>query len=582
MSDPVPLPPSLRKRFYEPVILLAALRGVYRQDESLVEPDLEGDTGKSPKQVYFCFLNKLSQICDSQKKQDFGKTVSAIVVLQPGSIEYRLASNRRDSGELATATEYLADILNVLGHVTDGQINDRAFMATVSSDILRKVLGFNRPRIEVYLEELVEANQLDFCIESATTSETPDGRSVAEALSSLRPHLKAARGASRLNNDEFVRHAEALLQTIDLHYVPTLEDYMKQKTRGDNNVVDSPWNDIRHALGRLLSYFIAIKVLISARKYWPRLFVDFEVTSIPSSEPQPDPPDIRRNAAGIISRMSRSKEIANAYQSHAEHLQSFKLDDGIRKRVKADYFRPIVHAEVNLLASVLASQAAAEREGEDPLRFFHEADFGAYIGSSKPTCLLCRQYFAAHPARVGCRESHGNLYVNWRAPDVVREEGPVVAKERCDILEAMVKEVRKEATRAILNRSYTRRKHDSWDTPTNPLWSTAVGGSLGRGGGEDELVSQLGQVNLDGRRSVRSGLDMTSVRSGGRVPGRARGVDLASTMGQVNLDTSSMRAWSDDSRETTPRARRIIEEDEEDEDEEEDDEDGEDGGGVKL
>lgn len=175
MSDPAPLPPSLRKRFYEPVILLDALRGVYKRDKSLAEPDLESSTGKSLKQTYFCFLNKLSQICDSQKNQDFGKTVSAIVVLDPGSIEYRFASNRRDSRELGTAKEYLTDILNVLGHVGDEEINDRAFMATVSSGILRKVLAFNRARIEVYLEDLVETDQLDFCIGSATTSETAGG-----------------------------------------------------------------------------------------------------------------------------------------------------------------------------------------------------------------------------------------------------------------------------------------------------------------------------------------------------------------------------------------------------------------------
>lgn len=174
MSDPVPLPPSLRKRFYEPVILLDALRGVYRRDQTLAEPDLENSTGKSPKQTYFCFLNKLSQICDSQK-QEFGKTVSAIVILEPGSIEYRLASNKRDSRELDTAKEYLTDILNVLGNVTDEQINDKAFVATVSSGILRKVLAFNRARIEVYLNDLVKTNQLAFCIESAATSETADG-----------------------------------------------------------------------------------------------------------------------------------------------------------------------------------------------------------------------------------------------------------------------------------------------------------------------------------------------------------------------------------------------------------------------
>lgn len=174
MSDPVPLPPSLRKRFYEPVILLDALRGVYRRDQTPAEPDLENSTGKSPKQTYFCFLNKLSQICDSQK-QEFGKTVSAIVILEPGSIEYRLASNKRDSRELDTAKEYLTDILNVLGNVTDEKINDKAFVATVSSGILRKVLAFNRARIEVYLNDLVKTNQLAFCIESAATSETADG-----------------------------------------------------------------------------------------------------------------------------------------------------------------------------------------------------------------------------------------------------------------------------------------------------------------------------------------------------------------------------------------------------------------------
>ncbi|KAH6855991.1 hypothetical protein B0I37DRAFT_66384 [Chaetomium sp. MPI-CAGE-AT-0009] len=605
-SEAVPLPPSLRKRFYEPVILLDALRAVYKQDQSLTEPDLEGSTGKSPQQTYFCFLNKLSQICDSQKKE-FGKTVSAIVVLEPGSIEYRLASNKRDSRELDTVTEYLTDILNVLGHVTDQQLNDRAFMATVSSGILHKILAFNRARVEVYLNDLVENGQLNFCIEYSATSETADGKSVAEALRSLRPHIQAARGASQLSNDDFVRHSEALLQTIHQHYEPTLEDYMKQKTRGDNNVVDSPWNDVRHALGRLLSYFIAVKVLISARRYWPRLFVDFVVTSIPSSQPQADPPDIRRTANGIINRMSRSKAIADAYKQHAKHLQAHNLDERIRNRVKPTHFQPIVHAEVNLLASVLASQAAAEREGDDPLRFFHEAEFGPYIGSSKPTCLLCRQYFRAHPSGVQCRESHGNLYVNWRAPDVAPDDGPDADQQRRDILEAMVKEVRNETTRAILERSYTRRKHDSWDTPSNPLRNSTVDATLGRGGEEEDLAGQMGQISLD-RRSGRSGglggvdrgsvtsgglmgLDMASVRSGGLA--RARGIDTASTRGQIS-DVSSMRAWSDGSRETTPeapapeapthkastpkastrKARLPIEDDEEDDDE--------DGGGVKL
>ncbi|KAK4041594.1 hypothetical protein C8A01DRAFT_14674 [Parachaetomium inaequale] len=531
-SEYAHMPPSLRKRFYEPVILLNALRSVYLKDNRISEPDLEGSQGKSPKETYFCFLNKLSQICDSQPKQPLGKTVSAIVALDSGTIEFRLASNQRDSRELDTVREYLTDILEVLGRVTDHEVNDKAFMGTVFSGILQKVLAFNRPRVEDYMAALVPANRLPFCIEYSAADGTSEGKIAADALRSLQPHLEAAVDKPRLNDDEFARHTEALLQTINQHYESSpLEEYMKQKTRGHNNA-DSPWSEVRHALGRLLSYFIAIKVLISARKFWPRLFVDFEVTSIPSSEPLADPPAIRRNAKGIISRMSRNKATLDAYQRHAAHLQAHHLDERIRDHVHPSRFRPIVHAEVNLLASVLRSQAAAEHEGEDPLRFFNEAEFGAYIGSSKPTCFLCRAYFAKHPSGVGCRATHGNLYGNWRAPEADTDEG---AAEQREILEGMVKEVRNEAGRAIRERSYTRRKHDSRDTPSNPLGSTTVGDtSVGRWEDLDELASR---------------------------------------MGQVSLDVSSTRGWSDDSRETSPDSPGHGE----DNDEEDDD-----GGGAKL
>jgi len=332
---------------------------------------------------------------------------------------------------------------------------------------------------------------------------------------------------------------------------------MKTKSRGNTTTDDNPWGEARHALGRLLSYHIAIKVLISARKLWPQLFVDFSVTSIPSSIPLEEPPVVRRNAKGIIERMGRNRAVLDAYQNHAKDLQARGLDERIRHRVHPLRFRPIVHAEVNLLASVLASRAQAVADGEDPLRFFHEADFGRYIGSSKPTCVLCRSYFSAHPAGVRCRETHGNLYFNWRAPDVlaptlegndgVGEEGEEDAqRQRQEILERMVKEVRAETGRAIRERSYTRKKHDSRDTPSNPLRSTAAGSTV-RNFGDEELASWLGQVNLDGAsRRGQANLDAASMRGWGD--------DLASTRGQASLDLESMRAWGGESRETAPES----------------------------
>jgi hypothetical protein len=353
-------------------------------------------------------------------------------------------------------------------------------------------------------------------------------------------HISHASMVANIPPPLVTRHSEALLQTIDAHYVSSLEEYMKKKTRGDT-MAGSPWSEVRHALGRLLSYFIAIKVLISARKYWPRLFVDFDVNAIPSSEPLAEPPVIRRNAKGIISRMTSNKSTLELYQSHARSLQPHGLDERIRQRASPARFRPIVHAEINLLASVLHSQAESLRDGDDPLRFFNEPEFGRYIASSKPTCLLCRLYLAAHPAGVQCRASHGNLYYNWRAPDVLAgqdgggdggdgdEDGP--ARQRIVILEGMIKEVRKEAGRAIKERSYTRRKHDSWDTPSDPL--TTVRGSEV----DVELASQRGEFgdgvsSVAGRTRVEEFVDLARTRG-------EEFVDLAARMGQVNLNGPS-------------------------------------------
>lgn len=307
---------------------------------------------------------------------------------------------------------------------------------------------------------------------------------------------------------------------------------MKKRTRGDN-IINSHWGEVRHALGRLLSYFIAIKVLISARDLWPRIFVDFHVTGIPSSEPSNDPLAIRRNAKGIIDRMGRNKETLEAYQAHAQRLQSLGLDGYIKGRVHASRFRPIVHAEVNLLDWVLRHQAEAEADGDDPVRFFNEAEFGRYIGTSKPTCLLCHFYFAAHPSGVKCRLTHGNLYYNWRDPDLLQSDGPEAVRQRQEIVESMIKEVRIQTGRAIKERSYTRRKHDSRDTPSNPLWSTARGGSTVLA--EDD--------------------------------------DLPSRLGHLNLDTASMRGWA------SSRERWAAEHSEDGRDGEEDDDDG---GGARL
>lgn len=164
ISNPAPLSPGVAKRFYEVIIFLYCLTAVNFKKNSTREPDLETATGKSPKHEFFCFVNKLGQICDNEPG---GNTITAFAVLQPGSIEYRFASNNRDTKSLEKTKIYITDILNTLGQTTDSQLG------AVHQQILGKIVAFNRPRIEIYITGLMK--EFDFCIEACKSGDTPEG-----------------------------------------------------------------------------------------------------------------------------------------------------------------------------------------------------------------------------------------------------------------------------------------------------------------------------------------------------------------------------------------------------------------------
>lgn len=164
IPDPVQLSPSAARRFYEVVIFLYCLTAVNFKNKNTKEPDLEIATGKSPKHEFFCFVNKLGQICDNQPG---GGTITAFAVLQPGSIQYRFASNNRDTPALEIVKTYITDILSTLGQTANDQLD------TVYQQILGKVVAFNRPRIEGYISGLLK--QFDFCIKTCEGDDTPGG-----------------------------------------------------------------------------------------------------------------------------------------------------------------------------------------------------------------------------------------------------------------------------------------------------------------------------------------------------------------------------------------------------------------------
>jgi hypothetical protein len=310
-----------------------------------------------------------------------------------------------------------------------------------------------------------------------------------------------------------------LLQAIHRRYKNSLEAYMKGFS--DPN---SPWTELRHAVGRLYSYFLAVRIMFEARERWPRLFLDFEVTTVPSSTPLIPPPNAKRRARDIIGQMPPREFDVEELQAQVEPLQKHGLDEHLKKQSHATRFRPIVHAEVLLLDSVLRSRVAADRDGDGPLRFFNEADFGGYIASSKPTCFLCHTYFTAHPARVKCRPSHYNHYINWKLPDLHPEDGPVALDKRKKIINEMVTKLRYEISNDIISHSSTRSRHDSRDTPTNPFESTALTESRIGDGGSMILSAQFAGLALSKKPAI------SEARMSSRREVERRDVDTASVM----------------------------------------------------
>lgn len=145
---PVELRAKVRNRFYEPIVLILALtQTLHNRPQKQLEhaPD---ETVQTQEQLFHDFVNKLAQICDNKCG---GNTVTSAVVIQyPDRVQYRFASNQRKNGDLVLVKSFIEEILNVLGTWTDAE----SAAALVRARILRKVVTFNRCRLQVYVRAI--------------------------------------------------------------------------------------------------------------------------------------------------------------------------------------------------------------------------------------------------------------------------------------------------------------------------------------------------------------------------------------------------------------------------------------------
>ncbi|KAK4167027.1 hypothetical protein QBC43DRAFT_312792 [Cladorrhinum sp. PSN259] len=492
------LAPSLRKRFYEPLILLYCFCAILaRSQNSSKPPDLESGDDKSPAKRFECFVNKLGQVCDRRRG---GDTVTAFAILQTGCVEYRFAVNRLDDRGLAETAQYVKDLLNTLGSAprqTALEAKDRQD-STLFSSVMHKILAFNQSRISFYINSQLLKN-LEFCI-GVCQEAGQDGDLAAASDLLVLKDLAGPAGEDGVSPSEFATRTHELLKAISqLYRQDRFRDYMSEKTREDREgAIQTPWTELFHGIGRLESYSITVKVFLAARHRWPELFEHFQVSHIPTTEPA-DTPSIRRSCMGIIKRLTTDPTVLDAFNAHANAGQSDfvkELDKEIAKRVKPKNFQPIVHAEVNLSNDIIQDERHPQSVDGDRVRFYNEANFGRYIGCSKPSCRLCELYFQAPSGpNMRVRSGHHNLYYNWRAPDLDPQDGSAGAAARNKVLEWMVQSIKAQAAQTIKQRFAMRNPHDSNTIPSNPLTTDYSVITMADGANWD-MVSTFGQMGL--------------------------------------------------------------------------------------
>jgi len=186
--------------------------------------------------------------------------------------------------------------------------------------------------------------------------------------------------------------------------------------------------------------------------------------------------------------MSRKAGLSRAFKGFVETLQAYNLDERIEKEYKRNSFRPIVHPEV-LLLDWLGNNGNIE-----PARFYGG---WMYIGSSKPTCRLCKYYFEGHRSSVGHRATHGNLYSSWRVPDVLPSQGPHALDSRQVMVDRILQRVRKDAFDIIERKVPPSCKADDSNTFTAAVTLEERWTLAGSATTADDITSLMAEVSID-------------------------------------------------------------------------------------
>ncbi|KAF4963830.1 hypothetical protein FSARC_8190 [Fusarium sarcochroum] len=463
-NDIVPLKPKQKRRLYEPVIMYKSLTEITHEEGALRSAEVPDRPG-TEEQRYHRFLHRIASVCDSTKG---GKTVTSVTILDGEErFTYVFGCNQISIGELSRTQKFVTDLLRKLSGFDKLKDYEKT---SVRSDVLKMILIFNLPRIDCYLRDL--KNQLVDCLDYCERKTDAKGTDSAVGRG-LRAFNRAIKNTAfkELADSQFLVSYDSLLQSLATFLTPQTTRYVDEHAntgRFNDGRSFECWSELRHSISRLRNYKRTVQDLVDAEKEWPELFQEFAVISVPSSKPEGNPLGKKSETAdAIIGRMCSDETSQTRYRNLAQNLQGMDLDARIQKQCTKTGFKPFVHSEILVLEWIVANTTRHNLHNatRDHIPFFRD---WKYIGSSKGACQLCRYYFDTIGQHNGIqtRASHGNLYVNWRFPDLYEVDGALAKTRRQMIYNSMMGKIREDAFGILVSRNSEGKRHDS---STHPL-----------------------------------------------------------------------------------------------------------------
>ncbi|KAK1848659.1 hypothetical protein CCHR01_08707 [Colletotrichum chrysophilum] len=194
------------------------------------------------------------------------------------------------------------------------------------------------------------------------------------------------------------------------------EDRLFKCLRDANVEIPDCWGAIFHYAERLQAYRTSVRAFFQARTEYDELFANPVVNFVPPKTARQVPVDwTLQDLTNYFNRSEYRKDLWSSEDIRKVHAEIQRLLGESREGNEVGFHR-IVHAEVALTHWFYSERPGSGNfsESSDTSKFFCDH---RYVATSKPCCLMCKQFCDLYVAGIRCRPFHTRIYARWTLPD---------------------------------------------------------------------------------------------------------------------------------------------------------------------